>query len=151
MRNEERGKRDGTQKNEESPSLLHLSSFLFYLLPMQPGSDKLLAKAERAASAAEAALEQGAVDIAAGRAFAALLNAAKALLNERGLRLRTHARIAAALAAQPPLDGGPAEWLADALVARRRLAVEGEPDYRDVERLVERARRFVEAAARSLR
>ena len=36
-------------------------------------------------------------DVGAARAFAAMLNAAKALLNERGLRLRTHARIAAAL------------------------------------------------------
>jgi uncharacterized protein (UPF0332 family) len=117
---------------------------------VRPGSDKLLAKAARAAAGAAAALEQGAGDVAAARAFAAMLNAAKALLNERGARLRTHARIAAALAALPAVDGAPAEWLAEALAARRRLADDGELDYAAIERLVERAGGFVAAAARSV-
>jgi uncharacterized protein (UPF0332 family) len=118
---------------------------------VRPGSDKLLAKAERAADNAAVALEQGAGDLAAARAFAAMLNAAKALLNERGARLRTHARIAAALAALPAVDGAPADWLAEALAARRRLADHGELDYAAIERLVERARGFVAAAAREIR
>jgi uncharacterized protein (UPF0332 family) len=114
---------------------------------MRPGSDKLLAKAERAVRAAEAAVEHGAPEIAAARALAALLNAAKALLNERGVRLRTHNRIAAALAALPPIEDAPADWLAEALAARRSLAEDGELDYAAVERLVGRARTFVGAAA----
>ena len=76
---------------------------------MKPGSDKLLAKAERALTAAHAALEGGAPDLAAARAFYAILNAAKVELNERGLRLRTHARIAAASAA--PLGA----WLSEVI------------------------------------
>ena len=118
---------------------------------MQPGTDKLLAKAERALHAAAAALDGGAPEIAAARAFAAMLGAAKALLNERGLRLRTHARIAAAFAAQPPIDGAPAAGLHAALRERARLAVEGgELAYDDVSALVGRAQRFVDAAVAAI-
>lgn len=113
---------------------------------MQPGTDKLLAKAQRALDAAEAALADGASDVAAGRAFYAVLNAAKARLNERGLRLRTHARVAAAYAALPALAEAPGDWLGEALALRARLAADADGlDYASVQRLVERARRFVAA------
>jgi len=110
---------------------------------MRPGTDKLLAKAERASRTADAALAAGAPDVAAGRAFYALLYAAKALLNERGLYLRTHARIVAALQrAAPPEAPLLAEWLASA-IARRRGADEGELTHEDAAQLVERARQAV--------
>lgn len=113
---------------------------------VQPGTDTLLAKAGRAAATAAAALEAGAPEVAAGRAFYAMVYAAKALLNERGLRLHTHARIAAALArlgvgGEAPLQ----EWLADAM-ARRRSAESGELTYGETEALVDRARQFIAAA-----
>ena len=104
---------------------------------MQPGTDKLQAKAARALAAAEAALEAGAADVAAGRAFYALLYAAKARLNETGLRLRTHARIAAAYAALPGfveprfrrvehgVERAPGGDVGGAVVQRRRRGGEG--------------------------
>jgi len=110
---------------------------------MRPGTDKLLAKAERAAQGAAAALEAGDPDAAAGRAFYALLYAAKVLLNERGLRLRTHVRIAAALQrAAPPEAPLLAEWL-EAAIARRRAGEEVELTYADAAQLVECAREVV--------
>ena len=117
---------------------------------MQPGTDKLQAKAARALAAAEAALRAGAPDVAAGRAFYALLYAAKARLNETGLRLRTHARIAAAYAALPEIDAAPAAWLDEALALRRQLAEEPDDlDYATVQLLIERAARFVNATSGS--
>ena len=114
---------------------------------MQPGTDKLQAKAARALAAAAAALNDGAPDVAAGRAFYAMLYAAKARLNETGQRLRTHARIAAAYAALPEIDEAPAAWLDDALALRRQLAAEPDAlDYAAAEALLARARRFVTAA-----
>ena len=116
---------------------------------MQPGTDKLLTKAARALATAEAALEAGASDVAAGRAFYAILNAAKARLNEHGQRWHTHARIAAAYAALPACADAPAEWLGDALALRGRLRAEPDGlDYATAQGLVERARTFV-AATRS--
>jgi uncharacterized protein (UPF0332 family) len=106
----------------------------------------LLAKADRAAAAAAAALDSGAPDMAAARAFGAMLNAAKAMLCERGLRLRTHARIAAALAridaaADPPLT----QWLSDA-IARRQGSEAEAPTFEEAAELVARAAAFVTAA-----
>lgn len=115
--------------------------------PVQPGSDKLLAKAERALAAADAALTGGAAAVAAGRAFYAMLYAAKARLNDAGLRLRTHARIASAYAALPELDEAPAAALDAALALRRQLAADPDGlDFTAAEALVEHARRFVAAA-----
>jgi uncharacterized protein (UPF0332 family) len=113
---------------------------------VQPGTDKLLAKAARAAATAAAALAAGTPDVAAGRAFSAMLHAAKALLNEHGLRLRTHARIAAAFERFAPIGDPPlAEWLAAAM-ARRRSGDTGELTFEDAAELVERADVFVNAA-----
>jgi uncharacterized protein (UPF0332 family) len=112
---------------------------------MRPGTDKLLAKSERAVRAAAAALDSGAPELAAGRAFAALLNAAKALLNERGLRLRTHARIAAALAGTSDVDVPLHEWLTAALMWRRDAGRDG-PTFEEAARLVEHAQAAVAAA-----
>ena len=112
---------------------------------MQPGTDKLLAKAERAAQTAAAALAAGAPEAAAGRAFYALLYSAKALLNERRIRLRSHVRIAAALAR---IGGADAvrlcEWLS-AAIERRRRGDAGELTYEEAAELVARARAAVES------
>jgi uncharacterized protein (UPF0332 family) len=113
------------------------------LLPVQPGTDKLFAKAARAAAAGAAALDAGAPDVAAGRAFAAMIHAAKALLNEHGLRLRTHAHIAAAL--QRFGAAALADWLGAAMT-RRRSGDAGELTFDEAAELVERARVFVSAA-----
>lgn len=112
---------------------------------MRPGSDKLLAKAERAASIAASVLEEGAPEAAAGRAFYAMLYAAKVLLNEHGIRLRAHTRIAAALARVALPDSPPLhEWLAAAI--ERRRSGEGELTYEDAAQLVEQARQAVAVA-----
>lgn len=113
---------------------------------MRPGTDKLLAKAARALAAAEVAWETGAPDLAAARAFAAVLAAAKARLNERGVRLIAHVRVAAAYATLPALDGAPPGVLSDAIALRRRLATEADlwaPD--DTGKFLDAAREFVAA------
>jgi hypothetical protein len=114
---------------------------------MRPGTEKLRAKATRALGGAAAALDAGAIDVAAGRAFYAVLNAAKARLNEHGQRLYTHARIAAAYAALPAIGAAPAQVLHDALALRRQLAQDGDAlSYEDVARLLDAAAAFVAAA-----
>ena len=112
---------------------------------MRPGTEKLLAKAERAAHMAGGALREGALDAAAARAFYALLYAAKTLLNERGVRLHAHLRIAAALSAD---DAALRTWLGDAIARRRSGDVE--VTQREAEELVERARASVDAVRRRL-
>lgn len=115
-------------------------------MTVRPGTDKLLAKAERLARGAETALAEGAPDLAAGRAFSAMLNAAKARLNESGVSLRTHARIARAYETLPEVDSAPAVWLRDALALRGTLAKEGDGlEFAEAEALVARARHFVNA------
>lgn len=98
---------------------------------MRPGTVRLLAKAERAAQVAAAALEGGAPDVAAGRAFYAILYAAKAALNERGIRLHAHVRIAAAV------DEPVREYLT-AAIARRRSG-EADVTYDEAAAMVDRA------------
>jgi uncharacterized protein (UPF0332 family) len=98
---------------------------------VQPGTVKLLAKAERAAAVAAAALEGGAPDVAAGRAYYAILYAAKAALSERGVRLHAHVRIAAAV--DEPLR----EYLTAAIARRRRTEVE--VTYDEAAAMIERA------------
>jgi len=112
---------------------------------LKPGTDKLLIKAERAARVARLGLDAGAPQAAAGRAFYALLYAAKAILNERGLRPHAHVRIAAAL---PREHGHLREQLSDA-IARRRDGEEME--YGEAEDLVERARTCVGDVRRHIR
>jgi uncharacterized protein (UPF0332 family) len=110
----------------------------------------LLAKADRAAAAAAAALGSGAPDLAAARAFGAMLSAAKAVLCERGVRLRTHARIAAALARVDALPDPPvAQWLADA-IARRHGGEAEALTFEEAGELVSRAAAFVAAARRNI-
>jgi uncharacterized protein (UPF0332 family) len=112
---------------------------------MRPGTDKLLAKAERAAYAAAASLDAGAAEMAGARAFYAMLYAAKALLNERAVRLQSHARIIDALNRErPPAAPQLAEWLASAL-ERRRNGDAGELTAEEAARLVERAGQIVAA------
>jgi uncharacterized protein (UPF0332 family) len=106
---------------------------------MRPGTDKLLARAERAARAAEAAFDAGVAETAGARAFYAMLYAAKVMLNERGVRLRSHVRIVAALTRSAPSEAPClAEWLRSAL-ERRRDGDAGELTAEDAARLVEQA------------
>ena len=72
-----------------------------------------------------------------------MICAAKALLNERGLRLRTHARIAAALQRIGPAPL--AEWLIAALAGRRQDDCAA-LTFDHVSALVDRAWEFVRAA-----
>lgn len=117
---------------------------------MQPATDKLLAKAERAAQTAAAALAAGAPAAAAGRAFYALLYAAKALLNERRIRVRAHVRIAAALARIGGAGAVPLHaWLTSA-IERRRRGEASELTYEEAAELVERAAAAVEAVRTSV-
>ena len=92
---------------------------------------------------AEEALSGGSPDAAAARAFYALLYAAKAMLNERGMRLRTHARIAAAV--EPPLRDALTEAIA------RRRSSDTEITYADAEALVARALVCVTAVREKVR
>lgn len=85
-------------------------------------------------------MEGGDPQLAAGRAFYALLYAAKALLNERGLRPHAHVRIAAALHGE---HGHLRGWLDDA-IARRRSG--DEMGYTEAVELVERAHVSVTSA-----
>lgn len=64
---------------------------------MQPGTEKILAKALAAGAAARANLARGALDLAAARSYYAMFYAARALLSESGVRVRTHAEVGAAL------------------------------------------------------
>jgi uncharacterized protein (UPF0332 family) len=109
---------------------------------VQPGTATLLAKARRAVAAAEAGLAGGAAEIAAGRAFYAMLYAAKARLSEAGLRPRAHARVLEAYAALPVVEGAPVVWLTDALALRARG---DELAWDAAEALVAQARAFVAA------
>ncbi len=121
---------------------------------MNEGTDKLLAKAEGAKAAAQAALAGGAVDIAAGRAYYAMLYGAKALLNERGLRLRTHAKVCAAFAKHFTTDGTMDakyhRWMVEASEKRAQCDRDC-VSYDEAEQLVEHALIFVEAVARHVR
>jgi hypothetical protein len=110
------------------------------------GSEKLLAKAARALDAAGAALRAGHAGMAAERALHAMLAAAQARLNERGQRLHSHARIAAAYAALPALPAAPGLWLSEALTLRGQLLAESDGlPYDDVAHLLERATGWVDA------
>ncbi len=120
---------------------------------MKPGTDKLLAKAARAAAAAEGALAAGAADAAAGRAYYAMLYAAKALLNERGLCPRSHVGVVSELErGSVGIDATHRGWLVAAL-GRRQKAGEGALELApsEVEEMVVRARAFVAAAAAAVR
>ena len=117
---------------------------------MQPGTEKILAKALAAVAVARSYRERGALDLAAGRCFYAMLHAARAVLNERGVRARTHTGVSAALR---DLAGLPndfavfAEWL-DAALCRRAAGVDAaDPVESEVQAWIERAAAFTAGAA----
>ena len=122
---------------------------------MREGTDKFLAQAARAVATAERLLAEGAIDLAAGRAYSGMMYAAKALLNEKGVRRHTHAGVRAAFdihwAAPGALDRKFLAWLEEA-GERRRCGSADDPGLvsDDVNRLVERAREFLEAALRQV-
>ena len=117
---------------------------------MKDGTRKILAKARRALGAARELSSQGAVDMAAGRAYYAMVYAAKALLYERGVRLQSHAGIVDALERQTAsshLPASHADWLREAIA--RRVAdrdTDLVPTSADADSLIERATEIVLAA-----
>ena len=115
---------------------------------MQEGTEKIFAKASRSLGAARELLAEGALDLAAGRAYYAMLYAAKALLCERGLRLVAHSRIVEAfeerLAGAGAVSATHAVWLREAL---GRRTGEDAPTSTDVEVLVHRAGQIVDEAS----
>jgi uncharacterized protein (UPF0332 family) len=121
---------------------------------LKPGTDKLLARAARSLGAATEALENGAADKAAGRAYSAMISAAKALLNENGLRLTTHARICTAFEKHALAARLPARQVArlrEAQERRERIQQEGlGPSFDDVGEWVDGAAEFVAAVQSAL-
>ena len=122
---------------------------------MKDGTRKILAKAVRSLEAAKELLSDGAIDLAAGRGYYAMLYAAKAVLYENGVHLQAHARIVETFERDIVRSGrvpGPhADWIRQAL-HRRMLDRESEiaPTSADVETLVEQARQIVAQASRTL-
>lgn len=114
---------------------------------MKQGTEKLLGKARRALCKAETVLQAGSVDLAAGRAYYAMLHAAQALLNERGLRPRSHASVHEAFRSRFTASGLLDEklhlWMVD---AQARRAAEIDLAESDAQRLIEQAREFVASA-----
>jgi uncharacterized protein (UPF0332 family) len=113
---------------------------------VQPGTAIFVRKAVRAAAAAH---DAGAPHATARAAFYAALYAAKALLNERGVRRRSHARIVAALVASSDAHARElGDWLAT-MVAKRRSADPIEPSAAEAAAMADAARRFVERVCSS--
>jgi uncharacterized protein (UPF0332 family) len=122
---------------------------------MKPGTDKLLERARGAVETAAAARAEGRDAAAAQRAYYAMLYAAKALLNERGLRFLSHARVAEALQIELRGESGLAaeqvQWLADAQRRREEMISDGlELTAGEADILLARARDFVRAAERRI-
>jgi len=123
---------------------------------MKEEARKLLEKAQRALHAAEVLMRSGDVEFAAGRAYYAMFHAAQALLREKDLRYRKHARVHAAygqhFAKSGVLDPKYHRWLLDAFDERLRSDYEVEVSFdpESVARWIEQAREFLEAARRYL-
>jgi uncharacterized protein (UPF0332 family) len=121
---------------------------------MKPGTDGFLGRAAQALAKAGALLDSGATGAAAARPYYAMVYAAKALLNEEGLRPRSHARLIEELDRRRASPGALDARLLGCLAAaaeRRRVPEPGEElSYEEAERLVAEAREFVAAAERRL-
>ena len=122
---------------------------------MQIGTDRFLARALRALDASESALGAGSVDVAAARAYYAMIYAAKALVNERGLRPRAHAALQVALrkhfTATGLLDDKFDRWLEAARGRKNAADEEAVPTLDEAELLLDQARELVAAAEQLLR
>lgn len=123
---------------------------------MKEGSAKLLAKAERAIAAGESALAGNHFEAATGRAYYAMFYVAEALLYERELRFRKHGGVHAAFgehfAKGELLDPVYHRWLLAAF--NKRIAadygVDADIEAAEVEEMLVRARRFLQAARQFL-
>jgi uncharacterized protein (UPF0332 family) len=119
---------------------------------MKDYSCKLLAKAVDTIEAAEALLEMGKSDIAAGRAYYAMFYIAEALLTEKGLKFSKHSGVHAAFGEQfaktKILDPKFHRWLMDAF--DKRLAgdygVDANIEKDVTSEMINQAREFLEAA-----
>lgn len=114
---------------------------------VKPGTDKILARAALAAERAGLHLRAGALDRAAERAYHAIVHAARALLNEAGLRSRTHQIVGERIDTLDP--AAPAPLRAAVAAALRWRVTDVAPLADDVEDLVAHADAAV-AAARDL-
>jgi uncharacterized protein (UPF0332 family) len=122
---------------------------------MKAGTRKILAKAVRSLEAARELSSDGAIDLAAGRGYYAMLYAAKALIYEKGLRVSAHAAIVDAferhVVGMGSVSASHLDWIREAL---RRRTTDREADLAltssDVEGLVEQAGEIVAEATRLL-
>ena len=118
---------------------------------MKEVTGKLLEKAERSIHAAERLLRDGDADFAVARAYYAMFYAAKALLEERGLRFRKHAGVHGAFgehfAKTGQLDPKYHRWLLDSFNQRVTADYGPEATATDEEAttMIEQAREFLPA------
>ena len=117
---------------------------------------KLLEKARRAIRAAQALLQLGDVDFAAGRAYYAMFYIAEALLSEKGLHSRKHAGVHALFGQEfiknGLMDAKFHQFLLDAF--DRRLQADYGFDAilgtEEVAEMIEKAREFLKEAENRL-
>jgi len=123
---------------------------------MKEETRKLLEKAERSVSAAEALLREGNTDFAAGRAYYAMFYVVSALLVERGYAFRKHSAVHSAFGREfvqtGIFDARFHRWLLDAF--DKRLQADYGVDIvlasEDVQRMIDQAREFMWEARRYL-
>lgn len=124
---------------------------------MKEGSSKLLGKATRALRAVERLLQSGDAEFAAGRVYYAMFYTAEALLNEKGMHFRKHGGVHGAFGEHfvktGELDAKYHRWLLEA--SNNRIAVDYGVDAvitpKEVARMLEQAREFIQEARRYLR
>ena len=119
---------------------------------MKEHTQKLLNKAVDVLEAAEALLDIGKVEVAAGRAYYAMMHVAEALLNEKGLNFNNHGDIHGAyglhFAKTRTLDPKFHRWLLDAFDHRIVGDYDVDADFGSdiVAEMINQAREFLEAA-----
>jgi uncharacterized protein (UPF0332 family) len=119
---------------------------------MTQEAGKLLDKAGRALHAAQALIDSGDIDFAAGRVYYAMFYTAEALLREKNLRFGKHTAVHAAygqnFAKTGLLDPKFHHWLLSAFDKRiiADYEIEFGPVLDDVREMMEQARDFLRAA-----
>lgn len=119
---------------------------------MRDGTQKLLAKAERAIRATRTLLDAEDAEFAAGRAYYAMFYIAEALLYERGLKFGKHSAVHAAygkeFAKTGLLDPQFHRWLLAAFNLRLQMdyGFDAATNSQEVENLLDHAGAFLAAA-----
>ena len=123
---------------------------------MKDTTQRFLAKAERAITAAQRALAGGDTEAAAGRAYYAIFYVAEALLNEQGLRFKKHGGVHGAFGehfAKPGvLDPKYHQWLLAAFEKRitADYGIEETIESDEVREMIAHAKDFLAAACKHL-